>query len=475
MTTNRTAWGAALALTFALAPGGALAAQAAPDAGQQTFRELYRELVETDTSVATGSCTELAQKVAARFRAAGFGEDQITLFRDPELPLDGGIVVTVPGRSGRAKPMLLLGHIDVVNASARLWKSAPFKLTERDGYLYGRGVADMKALDSIWIDTLLRFRASGHKPKRTIRLALTCGEETGARMNGVEWLARNRPELLAAEFALNEGGGGMTDRTGKLVSQSIVIGEKANRNFDLEAFSNGGHSSTPTDDNAIYKLADALAKVRALRFPIRFNATTLNYFSGVGARRGDALGAAMVRLAANPDDADAEKTVSADRTLNAMLRTTCTATLVQGGTVLNALPQTAKGSVNCRIIPGENAETTRDALIKAIADPGIIMSLVGRVRPMATTPPLTASIVRPAEQLVARYYPGVPLVPGMMTGATDATYLGLLGIPTYGVPGLYTDPDGNNVHSHDERIAVQSVLTARDFLHDLVKAYAAQE
>lgn len=473
MKRSRTLWYAMLAM--ALTPGAAQAGAADLDAGQASFRDLYREMVETDTSVGTGSCTALAQKVAARFRAAGFAEDQITLFRDPDLPLDGGIVVTVPGQSGRAKPMLLLGHLDVVNASARHWSSDPFKLTERDGYFYGRGAVDMKALDAIWVDTLLRFRSAGYKPKRTIKLALTCGEETGARMNGVEWLARHRPDLLAAEFALNEGGGGMTDGHGRVISQSIEIGEKANRNFDLEAFSQGGHSSIPTDDNAIYALADALVKVRKLKFPVRFNPTTRAYFAAVGAKRGDALGAAMVRLAADPADADAEKTVSADRTLNAMLRTTCVATLIQGGYVLNALPQTGKASINCRIIPGEDTESTRDALMKAIGNPAMVLSPVGRVRPLAATPPLADAILKPAAKLAARYYPGVPLVPAMMTGATDATYLGPLGIPTYGVPGLYTDPDGNATHGHDERIAVQSVLTARDFLYDLVKAYAAQE
>ncbi|OYU35610.1 M20/M25/M40 family metallo-hydrolase [Novosphingobium sp. PASSN1] len=484
--TTWTAWGAALAL--ALVPGGVLAADAkagekadatAPasrqSAGQLAFRDLFREMVETDTSVSTGSCTALAQKIAARFRAAGFDEGQITLFRDETLPLDGGIVVSLPGTSGKAKPMLLLGHLDVVNAKAQHWKSNPYVLTERDGYFYGRGVADMKALDAIWIDTLLRLRAEGYKPKRTIKLALTCGEETGGRMNGVEWLTRHRPELLAAEFALNEGGGGMTDGRGKVLSQSIVIGEKANRNFDLEAFSEGGHSSIPNDDNAIYKLADALVKVRAIKFPVRFNDTTRSYFANIGSRRGDALGAAMVRLAANPADADAEKTVSADRTMNAMLRTTCVVTLVQGGYLLNALPQTAKASINCRILPGEDAETTRDTMYMAIGDPQMVLSPVGRVRPLAVPPPLSAKILQPAKKLIERYYPGVPLEPGIMTGATDATYLGPIGIPTYGVPGLYTDPDGNNVHGHDERIAVQSVCRARDYLYDLVRAYAAQE
>lgn len=463
----------ALAMALAAVPARAAPAKSA-NTGEQALRELYREMVETDTSVATGDCTALAGKIAARFRKAGFAENQITLFRDEAFPLDGGIVVTMPGSSATAKPMLLLGHLDVVNANSVHWGTDPYKLTQQGGYFYGRGTADMKALDAIWVDTLLRFAADGFKPKRTIKLALTCGEESEARINGVEWLVRRRPELLMAEFALNEGGGGETDGHGKVLTQSIAVGEKAMRNFDLEAFSAGGHSSIPIPDNAIYKIAAALQRLSTLRFPAHFNETTRRYFAKVGAARGDAVGAAMVRLAADPADAEADRIVSEDRTLNAMLRTTCVATLIQGGYVVNALPQTAKATINCRILPGEDTETTRDALVAAIGDPQMVITPVGRMRTQATTPSLAPNIMGPAEKLVARHYPGVAFVPAMMTMMTDATYLGALGIPTYGVPGLYTDPDGNNAHGHRERMAVQSLFTAREFLHDLVKVYAEQ-
>ncbi len=472
---HTTIWSAALGLALVLASSHALAAEAGPTAGQRAFREIFRELVETDTSVATGSCTALAEKVSARFRAAGFGEDQITQFRDDALPLDGGVVITVPGTSAKAKPMLLLGHLDVVNARRSDWTRDPYQFIEEDGYFYGRGTSDMKVLDAIWIDTLLRFRAEGFRPKRTIRLALTCGEESGARMNGVQWLAQHRPELLAAEFALNEGGGGTTDGHGKVLSQAMQIGEKGNRNFELEATNPGGHSSMPVDDNAIYELSDAIQRVRAFRFPVHFNDTTRAYFAKVGAARGDALGAAMARLAADPADKTAEAEVAGDRTLNAMVRTTCVATMLEGGHAANALPQRAKANINCRIVPGEDADTTRAALVKAIGDPGVSASLVGRVRPLAVPPPLDPRIMGHAEKLLTSYYPGVPLVPAMMTGATDATYLGPLGIPTYGVPGPLSDPDGNGLHGLNERHAVQSAYVARDFLHDLVKDYAAQE
>ncbi len=463
------------ALSLALAAGTAQAAEPAPRPDQVAFRELVRELVETDTSVATGSCTALADKIAMRFKAAGFGDSQITPFRDDKLPLDGGLVVMFPGSSKSAKPMLLLGHLDVVNARREDWVRDPFRFIEEDGYFYGRGVADMKTLDAIWIDTLIRYKSEGYRPKRTIKLALTCGEESGARMNGAQWLAEYQPALIAAGFALNEGGGGDTDGKGTLVSQSMQIGEKSNRSFELETTNPGGHSSIPVDDNAIYELSDALVRVRGYKFPIRFNGTTRTFFAKAGAARSDGLGAAMVRLADDPADKGAEAIVSTDRTFNSMLRTTCVATMLEGGHAPNALPQRAKATINCRIVPGEDADTTRAALVRAIGDPKVSVKLVGRLRPIAVTPPLDPKIVAPAEKLVARYFPGVPFLPSMSTGATDATYLAPVGIPTYGVPGPWGDPDGNGAHGLNERLAVRSAYVGRDFLYELIKTYADQE
>jgi acetylornithine deacetylase/succinyl-diaminopimelate desuccinylase-like protein len=461
-----------LGLIGALASISSPAIAQQPTPGQAAFRDLYRELVETDTSVATGSCTALAEKIAGHLKTAGFADSQLTLFTDPKFPLDGGLVAILPGSDAKAKPMLLLGHLDVVNARREDWQRDPFKFIEENGYFYGRGTSDMKVIDAIWIDMLMRFKTEGYRPKRTIKLALTCGEESGARMNGAEWLSKNKPELIAAEFAINEGGGGDTDGHGKLVTQSMQVGEKSNRSYELTATNPGGHSSIPIDDNAIYELSDALNKVRALKFPIRFNATTKAFFAKAGAARGDALGKAMMALAANPYDKAAEATVIADRTYNSMLRTTCVATMLAGGHAVNALPQRAVATINCRIAPGEDGDTTKAALEKAIADPKIAVAMVGRLRPVAVTPPLTPQIMGPAEKLVARYFPGVPLIPTMSTGATDATYLAPVGIPTYGVPGPWGDPDGNGAHGLNERHAVKSAYVSRDFLTDLVKAYA---
>ena len=465
--------GAALLGTIAGAGWLAAAAQAqtlTPD--QARFRALYQEMVETNTTVTTGSCTDLAAKIAGHLKQAGYADSQITLFSVPEHPKEGGIVAILPGTSKTLKPMLLLGHLDVVEAKRADWTRDPFTMVEENGYFYGRGTADMKAMDAIWVDAMLRFKESGYRPWRTIKLALTCGEETTWAFNGAEWLAKNRPGLIAAEFALNEGGGGRTDGNGKVVVMTMHIGEKAVQNYRLETTNPGGHSSIPVRDNAIYALADALAKVRDLEFPVQLTDTTRAYFAKAGASRGGTLGQAMMAVAKNPDDKAAVAVLDQDRSFHSMLRTTCVATLLDGGHANNALPQRAGANVNCRIFPGHSVEETQAALARAIDDPKVTITMVPPVRPIAVPPPLDPKIMGPAEKLVARYYPGVPLVPAMSTGATDGIFLEAIGIPVYGPPGTYGDPDGGGVHGLNERAAVKSVYTGRALLTELVKAYA---
>ena len=439
---------------------------------QQRFRALYQELVETDSSITTGSCTALADKVETRLKAAGFADTAITRFATPDHPKEGGLVVVLPGSSKTVKPMLLLGHIDVVVAKPEDWTRDPYKMVEENGYFYGRGTSDMKAMDAIWIDTLIRFRESGYRPKRTIKLALTCGEETSWAFNGARWLAQNRPDLIAAEFALNEGGGGRSDGKGNLVIANIHVGEKAAVNYRIEATNPGGHSSAPVRDNAIYALADAIGRVRDYEFPVQMTDTTRAYFRIAGKARGDAMGAAMMRLSADPADTAALAMVDTDKSYHSMLRTTCVATLVAGGHANNALPQRAGVNINCRIFPGVSADAVRATLETVVADPKMTVKQVDDRGPAAVPPPLDAKIVAPSEKLLARYYPGVPLTPMMSTGATDGIYLEAIGIPSYGPPGLYGDPDGNGAHGLNERAIVKAVYTGRDYLYDLVKAYA---
>jgi acetylornithine deacetylase/succinyl-diaminopimelate desuccinylase-like protein len=439
---------------------------------QVAYRALYQELVETNTTLSSGSCTTAAEHIAAHLKSAGFPDKDITLFSVPDHPKEGGVVAILPGSSQSAKAMLLLGHLDVVEAKREDWTRDPFTLIEENGYFFGRGTADMKAMDAIWVDALMRFKQSGYHPKRTIKLALTCGEETTYAFNGADWLAKNKPDLIAAEFALNEGGGGRTDGHGKLLVESIQVGEKAAQNYRLETVNAGGHSSIPIRDNAIYELADALAKVRDHEFPVKFTDTTRAFFAKAGAARNDELGRAMVALAKNPADQEAEAIVSKDRSYHSMLRTTCVATLLEGGHANNALPQRATANINCRIFPGETVEGTQAGLAAAIGDPGVKITPVQPIRPVAVPPPLDPKILGPAEKLVAKYFPGVPLVPTMSTGATDGIFLEAIGIPVYGVPGGWGDPDGNGAHGLNERRSVRSVYVGRDFLTDLIKLYA---
>jgi acetylornithine deacetylase/succinyl-diaminopimelate desuccinylase-like protein len=439
---------------------------------QTAFRALYKELVETDTTLSAGSCTLAAERMATHLRAAGYSDQDITLFSVPEHPKEGGLVAVLHGRSKTAKAILLLGHLDVVEAKREDWTRDPFTLIEQNGYFYARGSSDMKAMDATWVDALMQFKQSGYLPKRPIKLALTCGEETTYAFSGAEWLAQNRPELISAAFALNEGGGGRTDGHGKLIVQSIQIGEKAAQNYRLETVNAGGHSSIPIRDNAIYELADALEKLRDLEFPLKFSPTTQAYFAKAGAARADDMGRAMVALSRDPTDAAAEAAVSKDRSYHSMLRTTCVATLLEGGHANNALPQRAAANVNCRIFPGETVAATQAALETAIGDAGVKITPVPPIRPLAVPPPLDPKIVGPAEKMVAKYYPGVPLVPVMSTGATDGIFLEAIGIPVYGVPGGWVDPDGNGVHGLNERRSERSVFVGRDFLIDLVKIYA---
>jgi acetylornithine deacetylase/succinyl-diaminopimelate desuccinylase-like protein len=439
---------------------------------QVAFLALYKELVETNTTLSAGSCTAAAEKISAHLKSAGYSDKDITLFSEPSHPKEGGLVAILPGTSKTAKPMLLLGHLDVVEAKREDWTRDPFTFIEENGYFYGRGTSDMKAMVSIWVDALARFKQSGYQPKRTIKLALTCGEETNYAFNGADWLAKNRPELISAAFALNEGGGGRTDGHGKLVVQSIQVGEKASQSFRVETVNAGGHSSIPIRDNAIYELSDALIKVRDHEFPVKFSETTRSYFAKAGSARNDALGRAMVALSQNPNDTAAEAIVSKDRGYHSMLRTTCVATRLEAGHAENALPQRAAATVNCRIFPGETVQETQATLVAAINDPGVRISPIPPIRPTALPPPLDPKIIGPAEKLVAKYFPGVPLIPSMSTAATDGIFLEAIGIPVYGAPGGWGDPDGNGAHGLNERRSEQSVFVGRDFLTDLVKAYA---
>lgn len=460
---------AAIALLVALP---AHADDIRPD--QLAFRGLFKELVEINTSLSVGSCTAAAEAMAARLRKAGLPESDIQVIAVADHPKEGNLVAVLRGSDSAAKPMLLLAHLDVVEAKREDWTRDPFTLIEENGYFYARGVSDDKAMASIWVDTLVRFLDAGYKPARTIKLALTCGEETSGAFNGADYLVHQKRDLIDAEFALNEGAWGMLDEHGKHVMMSVQAGEKAAQDYRLEVTNPGGHSSRPVKDNAIYQLAAGLTRVSQYEFPVQFNDTTRAYFSRMASLVDAKLGAAMTAMVADPADATALATVVADPTYNAMLRTTCVATMLEGGHATNALPQRARANVNCRIYPGTSAEEVRKTLEQVVADSAIQVSMPVAPSATALVPPLTPAILGPIEHVAAKIYPGVPVVPLLQAGATDGKYLGVGGIPTYGIGALFFDPDLGGIHGLNERLRVQSLYDGRDFLFELVKAYAPE-
>jgi acetylornithine deacetylase/succinyl-diaminopimelate desuccinylase-like protein len=384
------------------------------------------------------------------------------------------LVAVLPGTDHALKAMLLLGHLDVVEARREDWTRDPFTLVEENGYFYGRGTFDDKSMDAVWVDTLVRLRQDSHRPRRTIKMALTCGEEQGAVFAGAQYLVEHERQLIDAVFALNEFAYGVLDAQGHRVVMEVEAGEKTDQDYRLEVVNPGGHSSRPVKDNAIYQLAAGLTRLSNYEFPVQMNDTTRSYFSRMSAIVGGEQGSAMRALANDPTDTQAAAMLSQDPRLNATLRTTCVATLLDAGHASNALPQRARATINCRIFPGVSIEAVRQTLATIVADPKINVTPVEPVYPVMRSPPLTAAIMKPIEQVTHEIYPGIEVVPVLQAAGTDAVYLAEAGIPTYGVSGMFVDPDLSNVHGLNERIRIQSLYDGRDFLYSLVKLYAAQ-
>jgi acetylornithine deacetylase/succinyl-diaminopimelate desuccinylase-like protein len=441
-----------------------------PRPDQLAFREIFKELVETNTTLSAGSCTLAAERMAARLKAAGYAAADVEVLATADKPKEGSVTAVLKGSDPKAGAILLLGHLDVVEARREDWTRDPFTLIEENGYFYARGVADMKGMNAVWVDTMIRLKRAGTTPKRTLKMALTCGEETAEAFNGADWLVKNRRELIAADFVLNEGGGGRLGADGKREILSIQVGEKAAQSYRVTVTNPGGHSSRPRPDNAIYQLAEALLKIRAHVFPAKFTDTTRVGFE-LRAQRRDAVGEALRRLLANPDDAEAARVAAIDLNVNSILQTNCVTTRLDAGHANNALPQRAAATVNCRIFPGETVEGTRETLEKVIGDPEVKVEVIPPVRPIAINPPLDPKVVGPMKALAEKHFPGVPVIPSMSSGATDARYFGPASIFVYGAPGIFVDLDGGGAHGLNERIRVQSLYDGRDYLFDLVKTY----
>ncbi len=402
-------------------------AQQTPASGESAFRGLYKELIEINTTLSAGSCTAAAEAMAARLKAAGLPSSDMEILVPPDRPKDGALIATLRGRDRQAKPILLLAHIDVVEARREDWERDPFKLVEEEGWFYARGASDDKAMAAVFTDSLIRYQTEGFKPRRDIKLALTCGEETSETFDGVEWLIKTHPEALQAAFALNEGAGGELDASGKAIALQIQAGEKVYQDFTLETTNGGGHSSRPVKDNAIYHLAAGLSRIESWKFPISLNPVTRAYFEAQAKLLPKFAADIRTVLKSPADEAAADRLWAANPSWNSMLRTTCVATMVNAGHAPNALPQRARANVNCRILPGVSVESVRTTLVKVLADDKITVTAIAEPGSPSSPPPLTPNIMDPVRQIGDSIWPGAVIVPTMSTGATDGRFLNAAG------------------------------------------------
>ena len=466
MKTLLTLLAASLSLTLSAA---APAAEA--DAGRAAFREIYREMVEIDSSPSTGSCTKVVRAAETRLKAAGYTGADVEVVIPEGKPEDGNIVARIRAGKSAKKGVLLLAHIDVVDARREDWERDPFKLIEENGFFYGRGSADDKSMAAVFLDLMIRLKQERNfKPRRDVIMALTCGEETSDRVNGVDYLLKNRRELIDAAFALNEGAGGLLSADGKPLTLQVQAGEKIHQVFSLEVTNPGGHSSRPVPDNAIYRLAVATQKIGQLSFPVQVTPVVREYFRVSGPLVGGEVGAAMGAVAKNPDDQAALARLMKDPSYNAVVHTTCVATQMEGGHAPNALPQRAKVILSCRVMQGTTPEQVKETLEQAIGDEQVKVAIVRR-RDGSTAPPLTDEIMGPVKKVAAKIWPGVPVAPMMSAGATDGRFLMNAGIPTYGMSGMFSKSDETNAHGLNEKRRVQSLYEGREFLEGVVRAY----
>jgi acetylornithine deacetylase/succinyl-diaminopimelate desuccinylase-like protein len=458
-------------LVSSLVVAAALGAQQKPlTPHQQLARDIYKELVEINTSVTTGNITLAANAMAKRYRDAGFPERDI--FVGGPAPKKHNVVLRYRGRGGPGapKPVLLLAHLDVVEALKADWSNDldPFKFTERDGFYYGRGTSDDKAMASLFVAAAIRLKQEGYVPQRDIIIALTADEE-GGDYNGVDWLLKNHRDLVDAAWVINEGGGGAL-REGKPLFQSIQAAEKVYADFTLRVTNAGGHSSVPRADNAIYQLAQALVKISTHQFPVDLNPVSRAFFEQTAKVEKPDMAAAMTALAKNPADAAAAAIVARDPRYSSMMRTTCVATLLKGGHAPNALPQLAEANVNCRMVPTAAKESVRATLARVIGDSSIAVFDTTTADRASPPSELRLEVMDAVEKLNKEIFGDIPVVPTMSTGATDARFFRALGVPAFGVSGLFSDPTVDaRAHGRDERVRIEWYYKGQEFLYRLTR------
>jgi len=444
------------------------------DATKQLSHDIFKELIEINTTDSVGSTTVAAQAMAKRLLDAGFPASDVQVLGPNDRK--GNLVARLHG-TGARKPILFICHLDVVEARREDWSLDPFKFTEKDGYFYGRGTEDIKEGDAILITTLIRLKREGYKPDRDIILALTADEE-GGTSNGVEWLLKNHRDLIDAEFVINPDAGDFEMDEGKRILVGIQASEKLYADFQLEVHNKGGHSSLPEPDNAIYQLAEGLTRLEHYTFPFELNEVTRAYFAKEADIVGGATGADMKAILRTPPDEAAAARLSREPFHNARLRTTCVATRLDAGHANNALPGTARAIVNCRILPGHTRDEIRAQLIKILAEPEINATPVDSTgAALGENPPSTLrpDVMGPLERVVNQMWPGVPVVPVLDAGASDGIHTRAVGIPTYGLPGVFIDLNDDRSHGRDERLPVASFYEGVDFYYRFTKALTSPQ
>jgi len=451
------------------------------EATRRLARDIFQQLIEINTTDSVGSTTVAAQAMAQRLLDAGFSADDVKVLGPNDRK--GNMVARLRGAAGAGrKPVLIIGHLDVVEARRSDWTTDPFQFVEKDGYFYGRGTQDMKVNDAVLVTAFIRFQKEGWRPDRDIIVALTADEE-GGRSNGVDWLLKNHRDLVDAEFVLNADSGGVTTMKGKPVNVDVEASEKLYADFQLTATNPGGHSSLPVPDNAIYHIADALSRLEKAPFPVELNPVTRTYFERRAPLESEQTKADMNAILRTPPDVAAVERLSKDPRFNSMMRTTCVATRLNAGHANNALPQLAQANVNCRILPGHSSEEIRQTLIGIFADPKITVRYVSDAGDVAdrgsdrkafapVLPP--PELLQPLERVAADLWPGVPVIPEMETGASDSIHTIAAGMPSYGVNGVAIDQDDIRAHGKDERVRVGAYYDGVEFYYRYLKAMAGR-
>jgi acetylornithine deacetylase/succinyl-diaminopimelate desuccinylase-like protein len=443
-----------------------------PEAIKALALDLLKGLVETNTTHAHGS-TAAAEQLAARLRTAGYAPEDVTLIAPADHPTKGNLVIRLHGH-GRAKPLLYIGHLDVVEAKKEDWSVDPFLLTVKEGYFYGRGTLDMKGDDAALVANLIRFKQEGFVPDRDIVVALTADEEAGGDANGVEWLLREHRDLIDADLVFNPDSGGGVSSGDRRLYVGLETSEKIFVTFGLEVTNKGGHSSLPEPDNAIYRLAAGLGRIAKLNFPVRLNSTTKAYFAAMAKMESGQKQKDMIVMTQSRLDRAAIRRLEASIFYNAMLHTTCVATMIDGGHAENALPQRAHAMIQCRMLPDDTQASVQATLIKTLVDPAIKVSVITPAAPGPESVP-TPAIMRKVAAVIESMWPNVPLVPDMDAGASDSKYTRGAGIPSFGISGLFTDIDDNRTHGRDERIPVDGFYQDVEFTYRMMKTLSAVE